>query len=570
MGALTSPRYGHSAVLLPGGKVLVAGGLTTGGAPITGAELFDPATGRWTATGPLAAARAFHSATLLPSGQVLAVGGSGAGSTALASAERYDAVTGTWSPAGALAAARASHSATLLRSGKVLVAGGWGPAPLTSAEWYDPASGQWTAAGTMATARQSHAAALLSTGQVLVAGGAPPAASELFDEVLGTQVAWTPDVVGALPDLGAGQVLPLGGSLFTGLAEGSTGSVQASPANYPLVRLRRAGNDQLTWARVTDFSAATLSATLPAGLWPGYHWVTVVTSGAASRELPLRIRIPAVVTPARPAAPPRGSVALGVIGGGTGYAWRISVDGSGGARVDPASGLYAAGPLGGTTDTVVVSDWMGPAGQVTVKVTAGLAIFGAEFVPPGARRPSLRRAAAGPASPGPSRPTARAGASTPPPGPTSPVPSATSSITAAWPTRSATSSSSTWAVTAGVSVAPASATLDVGATQSFTASGGSGTGFTWSLAPAGSGGQIDPVTGAYRSGPAGGTADLVQVTDSLGNIASASVTVRPTATAAKGGCGCGQGGADLSLLSLALLALARLRRRSHSNTETRS
>ena len=66
---------GHTATLLPNGKVLVAGGYDSVGS-LASAELYDPASGTWTATGSLATARASHTATLLPNGKVLVAGGS--------------------------------------------------------------------------------------------------------------------------------------------------------------------------------------------------------------------------------------------------------------------------------------------------------------------------------------------------------------------------------------------------------------------------------------------------------------------------------------------------------------
>ena len=63
----------HTATLLPNGKVLVAGGLH--GVRLASAELYDPASGTWTATGSLATARDDHTATLLPNGKVLVAGG---------------------------------------------------------------------------------------------------------------------------------------------------------------------------------------------------------------------------------------------------------------------------------------------------------------------------------------------------------------------------------------------------------------------------------------------------------------------------------------------------------------
>src|SRR5437763_331719 len=72
-GSLNTGRYWHTATLLPNGNVLVAGGVDSGGA-LASAELYDPATGAWTATGDLGAERGLHTATLLPNGKVLVAG----------------------------------------------------------------------------------------------------------------------------------------------------------------------------------------------------------------------------------------------------------------------------------------------------------------------------------------------------------------------------------------------------------------------------------------------------------------------------------------------------------------
>src|SRR6266436_6398683 len=99
-GSLNTGRYWHTATLLPNGKVLVAGGYD-GVNYLSSAELYDPATGTWTATGSLGAARAAHTATLLPNGMVLVAGGDDSSFNRLASAELYAPASGSWSVTGA-------------------------------------------------------------------------------------------------------------------------------------------------------------------------------------------------------------------------------------------------------------------------------------------------------------------------------------------------------------------------------------------------------------------------------------------------------------------------------------
>src|SRR2546426_996514 len=69
-GSLINARDSHTGTPLPNGKVLVAGGHGSSG-PLASTELYDPATGTWTATGGMGTARYVHTATLLPTGAVL-------------------------------------------------------------------------------------------------------------------------------------------------------------------------------------------------------------------------------------------------------------------------------------------------------------------------------------------------------------------------------------------------------------------------------------------------------------------------------------------------------------------
>jgi hypothetical protein len=191
-GNLNSARYSHTATLLDGGMVLIAGG--TGTSIPAAAELYNPTAGTFTPTGGLNIPRSSHTATLLNNGMVLIAGGYDANGNILAGAELYNPANGTFTPTGGLNTARAYHTATLLSSGAVLIAGGvsyngqnFYP---TVAELYNPATGTFTLTGNLNTVRASHTATLLNNGTVLIAGGANSngvlAASELYNPATAT------------------------------------------------------------------------------------------------------------------------------------------------------------------------------------------------------------------------------------------------------------------------------------------------------------------------------------------------------------------------------------------------
>jgi hypothetical protein len=178
-GSLITPRQFHTATLLQNGKVLLAGGISaySPNAPgLSSAELYDPSSGTFSATGKMTVPRVSHTATLLPDGRVLMAGGysgiaGGSFAGASVTAELYDPDTGTFTPTSQMSSPRFWHSATLLNNGKVLIAGGYPAPPVSSAELYDPMTGAFTPTGSMTTPRSQQTVVLLVDGSVLIVPG---------------------------------------------------------------------------------------------------------------------------------------------------------------------------------------------------------------------------------------------------------------------------------------------------------------------------------------------------------------------------------------------------------------
>ncbi len=225
---MTAARADATATPLLNGKVLIAGGNGDGGA-LRGTELYDPATGSFTAGPSMNAARGFATATLLPNGKVLIAGGVDSSGNKLKSTELYDPVTNTFAAADTTAAmntARAYAAATSLPDGKVLIAGGVDQYDeiLKSTELYDAYANTFAPADFSASMNDPHeygTATLLPNGKVLITGDstASPKSTELYDPATNTFAAGPPmnaDLADATATLlPNGKVLIAGGYHFS-------------------------------------------------------------------------------------------------------------------------------------------------------------------------------------------------------------------------------------------------------------------------------------------------------------------------------------------------------------------
>jgi RHS repeat-associated protein len=140
--ALSSPREGHTATVLPNGNILITGG-KNGSAVLATTMIFNPSSGMgtWSSAGTMTTARQLHAAVLLPSGivengQVLVAGGNN-GTSTLGTAELWNG-TSTWTATSPLPAAVQGETATVLPNNMVLIAGGVsGSTTVKTADLYD-------------------------------------------------------------------------------------------------------------------------------------------------------------------------------------------------------------------------------------------------------------------------------------------------------------------------------------------------------------------------------------------------------------------------------------------------
>lgn len=315
-----------------------------------------------------------------------------------------------------------------------------------------------------------------------------------------------------------------------------------------------------TWSLLTGASGGSITAGggYTAGAIGGVTDAVQVTDSIGNRATrSISVTAGLSISPAAASTSPKGNVGFTAAGGsGVGLTWSLANNASG-ATISSA-GSYSAGSTGGVVDVVRVMDSLGNSATSSISVGGGIALSPASpSTPP---RGGLTFSAAGGSGGGFSWsiPTNASGGSITAAGIyTAGANGGVTDIVQATDSLGSTATRSV-TVTAGASILPGMAYVPAKGTVAFSATGGSGAGFAWSLDTNASGGTMTEA-GMYTAGSVSGGMDVVQVTDSLGNVATANVSV------AQAGCGCGTSDGAPSL-TLCLAALLRRRRARPQHT----
>lgn len=508
---LPGGRFSHGAVALDG-YLYVLGGFTTAGqadvlvAPIHANGSVGNFTGTSSLGTPPGANRRYGHGALLNAGSVYVVGGhDGAGhvSTVSYAPLRTPSAVGTFSRVIDFGAPSTATSLTVnSTASRGLVRLDYRTAPVSGVLGPSISRGVVTPGSPVALGGNGirYVQVRLSFDDQLAAAVNPEATTER--DLTSLSVDYTLDPVLApaaitLPPRGTQTFVcsqGVGGYTFSLSTDNSGGGVVPGTGAYT------AG----TTGSVTDVVRCTDSSTASGT-------ATVTVSAGVS------------ISPSAPSRPPLGAQAFTASGGsGTAYAWSFVTNNSGGT-LNPGTGAYTAGTTGSVVDTIRVVDSLLNVATTTITVTAPLVITPAtvtlapratqSFSTTGGSATGITWVVSTNLSGGSIDASGQYTAGST--GGVTDVVRATDSLGNV-ATRNVT-------VTSGVSLSPSSATRPPRGTQVFTPSGGSGSGFTWDLATNSSGGSV--TAGTYTAGNTGSVTDVVRVTDSLGNVATASVSV---------------------------------------------
>jgi N-acetylneuraminic acid mutarotase len=190
LAPLSTPRGSVSAAALDGkihaigGRVTTADGDWHWNGVVATHEVYDPATGKWTAAAPLPKARD-HMVVAAIDGKIHAVGGRFAGNDDMVDwHDVYDPATKSWISAPPLPTARGGVSGTVYK-GVILVAGGEDEKrTYLENEAYDVKTGRWLKLAPMPAGRHGDGVAAVGEFVYVVGGALKRGAGDTTDQLI--------------------------------------------------------------------------------------------------------------------------------------------------------------------------------------------------------------------------------------------------------------------------------------------------------------------------------------------------------------------------------------------------
>ena len=275
---MPQPRFGHEAVLLEDGRVLVFGGTRVKtfpyAEPVTSAALYDPDRDRWKLIdGPPIASPT--GATLLADGRVLTVGLTSKGDPPAQSVAIFDPQDLTWHRGPNRAGGVVRPAMKLLSDGSVLIAGGTYPAegepsPVADSWRFDTATEQWQRTADLSEPAHGGSAVTLADGRVLLVSGVT---SNVYDPATGRWItAAAPSRDRTFPTiirLADGRVLATGASSCS--SEGAATEIYDPVADRWLLVAEVPAKGQSTLTLLPDGRVMMVGGVLECGDDHGAH-----------------------------------------------------------------------------------------------------------------------------------------------------------------------------------------------------------------------------------------------------------------------------------------------------------
>ncbi len=332
----------------------------------------------------------------------------------------------------------------------------------------------------------------------------------------------TQDAITATDDLGNSASVTV--SVGPGISIGGARGV-APRESLVLVPSGGAGSDYTLVLDANPSGGAVVGSTYTAGAVGNQSDVVRATDALGNTAVVSIAVGPGVsIQPANPSSPPNGAVAFSAMGGKGSFTWSIADAESGVPTIDALTGAYLAGAIGNKVDTISVQDALGNVATVGVSIGGGLVIApAATTLAPGA---SVAFVVSGGSGVG----YVWSAVDLPSMGAISAAGLYTAGRTGLVEDRLRVTDSLgnkrlvTITVTAAISAGAAPSAVAPRGITTLTASGGSGSGFSWAFVSNASQGSLSN-SGAYRAGVGGNVSDVVRVTDSLGNRANVSIAV---------------------------------------------